>query len=295
VRRKRVLLSKSAAPTIAEARRGASAVAKVFTEHDLLTYSSAIAFQVLYAAVPVGLLALAGLGVVGAESLYTHHIANTLRHHLSREAFDIVNRTAIKAMTAKRLWWATVGLGVTLWGIGAAVRSMMGALNAIYGAREQRSWRRRLVVSIGAGALAAALVFCGILVALVGRLIHAGGALGSVLFAARWLGALLFLIAANAVLIRFVPSKERPLPWVTVGSTLSAICWAVATTGFAAYVSAVPYASFYGALATIVLLLMYFHVAAIAFLLGVVVDSLLRERVSRDRGRRGRARRRAGT
>ena len=56
-----------------------------FTEYDLLTYSSAIAFQVLYAFVPLALLALAGLSLVGEQSVFTQHIAPTLRDHLSRD------------------------------------------------------------------------------------------------------------------------------------------------------------------------------------------------------------------
>jgi YihY family inner membrane protein len=87
------------------------------------------------------------------------------------------------------------------------------------------------------------------------------------------------------VLIRFVPAKKRPLEWITVGSLLSAVCWIVATLGFGAYISAISYSSFYGALASIVLLLIYLHVSAIAFLLGVTVDSLLREEVQKQKRR----------
>jgi uncharacterized BrkB/YihY/UPF0761 family membrane protein len=49
-------------------RAGVAKIAEQFAEHDLLTYSSAIAFQVLYAVVPLGLLALAALGVAGSQA-----------------------------------------------------------------------------------------------------------------------------------------------------------------------------------------------------------------------------------
>jgi YihY family inner membrane protein len=96
--------------------------------------------------------------------------------------------------------------------------------------------------------------------------------------------------------LRVVPAKHRPIQWVSLGSALSVVCWIVATVGFAAYVSTVSYSSFYGALAAVVLLLIYVHVSTIAFLLGVTVDSLLREEVSRQERRTGtRRRRRART
>jgi hypothetical protein len=70
--------------------------------------------------VPLALLALAALGLVGAESVYTHHVAPTLRHDLSRDKFAIAYRTAQG-------------------GVSASVRAMTRALNGVYGARETRS------------------------------------------------------------------------------------------------------------------------------------------------------------
>ena len=79
--------------------------------------------------------------------------------------------------------------------------------------------------------------------------------------------------------------------WVSIGSALATLCWIGGTLGFGAYISAVSYSSFYGAFAGIVLLLIYLHVSAIAFLLGVTVDSELR---ALSTSRQGRGRRRAG-
>jgi YihY family inner membrane protein len=268
-------------------KAGVGKIAASFADYDLLTYSSAISFQVLYVVVPLGLLALAGLGLVGEQSLYTDHIAPTLRHDLSHDAFVIADRTARKAMDAKRLWWATAGLVVTLWGAGSALRSMMTPLNAIYDAREERSWLHRVLISIGAGAIGIVCLLAAILVVLGGRLVHPHGLVAVPFFLGRWIAALALLLITIAVLIRLVPATKRPLEWVSAGSLLSAVCWIVATLGFGAYISAVSYSTFYGALASIVLLLVYLHVSAIAFLLGVTVDSLLRDEVQKQkRGRR---------
>lgn len=260
-------------------RGGVAAIAREFAEHDLLTYSSAISFQVLYAAIPLVLLALAAMGVVGAESLYTHHIAPTLFRSLSVNAYIVVNRTALKVLNGKRYWWSSLGLAVTLWGAGAALRSMMTPLNRVYRAREARSWLRRIVVSIAGGALAILCVVAGLLIALVAPLWNLSGAYAWLFWIARWGATVLLVFAAIATLLWVVPAKRRPIEWISVGSALCALCWIVATIGFGAYVSAVSYQSFYGATAGVVLLLIYLHVSAIAFLLGVVVDSLLREQL----------------
>lgn len=51
------------------------------------------------------------------------------------------------------------------------------------------------------------------------------------------------------------------------------MCWIVATLGFSAYIGTISYSSFSSGLGSAILLLIYVHVSAIAFLLGVVVDS----------------------
>lgn len=266
-------------PTPSRVRAAVGAIAHDFADHDLLTYSSAIAFQLLYAAIPLALLALAAMGLFGAQSLYTDHIAPALRHALSHDAYAIANRTALRVMDRKRVWWGSLGLIVTLWGAGAALRSMMTPLNAVYDVRERRSWLHRLAVSIAAGAVAVLLVLATLLVALLSPLVAPSGAAAVPFVVARWVVTILLLVSAIATLLWSVPAKRRPIEWVSVGTALCAICWIVGTLGFGAYISAVSYSSFYGAIAGLVLLLIYLHVSAIAFLLGVVVDSLLRERV----------------
>jgi membrane protein len=267
-------------------RRSVLAVAGEFTKYDLLTYSSAMAFQILYAVVPLTMLALAGLGVVGAESVYTHHIAPSLRHALSRDAYAIANRTALKVMNGKRLWWASFGVIVTLWGVGAALRSMMTPLNEVYGARETRSWLRRIAVSIGAGAVGAVLVGAALLIALLAPLVNLGGIAAVGFGIVRWAATIALLVLAIAAVLWAVPAKKRPIEWISIGSILCVICWVGGTIGFGAYITAVSYTSFYGAVAGIVLLLIYLHVSTVAFLLGVVVDALLRETVARRKRRR---------
>ena len=268
------------------AKRAAERVAEEFQKYDLLTYSSAIAFQVLYAVVPLLLLALAGLGLAGQRGIYTNHIAHALKRDLSPQAYEIANRTALRVLGSGRLWWATVGLLVTVWGVSGSLRAMMRALNGAYGARETRSLGRRVLASIGGAVVVIACVFAAAVVVLGGRLVDAHGVLAAVLFLARWLVALALLLLAIAAVIRLVPAKKRPVQWISIGSAVTALSWLLTSGAFAAYVSAASYTSFYGALATVVLLLLYLHLASIAFLFGVVVDSLLREEVTRSRRRR---------
>jgi membrane protein len=281
-------------------RRLAGGVVKQFAQYDLLTYSSAISFQVLYAVVPLAMLGLAALGVAGEQRLWSEDIARTLRDRLSPQAFAIANRTAQHAMNGDRIAWLTLGLGIALYGVAASLRAMMAPLNNIYGAREHRSWSRRLLVSLAGAAVVMVCVFATIVVTLGGRLLHPHNvALQVLTFLGRWLIALALLLVANATLLWAVPAKRRPVRWISIGSALATLCWVGGTLGFGLYISTVSYSSFYGAFAAIVLLLIYLHVSAIAFLLGVTVDAELRavSRARKSAGRRrpSRARTPAGT
>lgn len=266
-------------------RADATAVAKRvrgdFGDYDLLTYSSAIAFQILYAVVPLVLVGLAGLGVLGFRSVYTDHIAPVLQRDLSHDGYAIANHTARHVLGPARVWWMTAGLLLTIWGVGAALRATMTPLNRIYGARENRSYKERLLTSLLGGIVVMVCVYAAIVLELAGRLVHLGSPWQGFFDALRWLLTFVLLLVVIAVMIRFVPAKRRPMQWVTVGSLLSGICWIVATIGFGIYIRTISYSSFYGALATVVLLLIYLHVAAIAFLLGVSVDAQLRQEVER--------------
>ncbi len=262
----------------ADLRRVLNNVWKDFGDYDLLTYSSAIAFQILYAVVPLVLVGLGGLSALGQRSVYTDHIAPTLKRDLSHDGYAIANRTALHVLGPGRVWWISAGLVVTIWGVGAGLRATMKPLNGIYGAREHRSYCRRLVTSLLGGVVVIVCLYAAILLELAGRLVHLGDPW---LFdVARWLLTFLLLLVVIAAMIRFVPAKKRPVEWVvTVGSLITAICWLIGTLGFGVYIRTVSYSSFYGALAAVVLLLVYLHVAAIAFLLGVSIDAQLRREI----------------
>jgi membrane protein len=95
----------------------------------------------------------------------------------------------------------------------------------------------------------------------------------------RWPVAGLLLIAVVGLLVTFAPSERRPLHWITAGTGLSVAAWLVTSVALGWYATNIAqYGSVYGALATFVILLTYLYVAAAAFLTGVELDDLLRDR-----------------
>lgn len=278
--------------------RGIYSVHVVFNTHDLLSYASSIAFQVLYAVAPLILLALGLLGIFHEQRLYIDHVAPRLRHDMSPDAFRVVDQSARHVMSGKKYYWTTAGLAITLWGISGSIRAMFVPLNRVYGAEETRPFWNRMLMSFVCAAIVMVSIYAAIALTLGGRLLHPPGlALSILVFVARWGLTLALVLLAIAAIVRLAPAKRLDVEWVSLGALLSAVSWIGASLLFGAYVRLVPYTSIYGVLAVLVVLLAYLYYSAVAFLFGIVVDRLLAEQVKSRGGtsRPGRRRRRAGT
>ncbi len=252
----------------------------VFNTNDLLSYASSIAFQVLYAVVPLIMLGLGALGLLGQEDVYIKHVAPHLRRDMSPDAFQVVDGTARRMMSSERYYWTTAGLAVTVWGISGSIRAMFVPLNRIYRAEETRTFPNRMATSFVVAAIVIVCVYGAIALSLGGRLVHPHEVVVAVLlFVGRWALTVALVLLAIGAIVRLAPAKRLDLQWVSVGALLSTASWIGATALFSAYVSVVSYTSLYGVLAVLVVLLAYLYYSAVSFLFGVVVDSLLRDEI----------------
>src|SRR5438093_1911122 len=103
-----------------------------FAEHNLLTWSSAIAFQALVALVPLTLLLLGVLGALGESSVWKKQISPGIRDRLPKPTFGAVDYAAEKILTHATAGLLTLGIALTLWEVSGSVRAVSGALNQIY-------------------------------------------------------------------------------------------------------------------------------------------------------------------
>lgn len=260
---------------------GAELVA-CFEEHDLLTSASAISFQIFTAIVPFLLFAFALLGFLNLDNVWRDDIVPHVKPHLSSAAFTVVDDTVTKVLSSRRLFWMTGGLALTIWQVSGAVRAIMGALNRIYRVRRRRSWRRRMLVSLGLAVAVGALLLAAIAVVTLLPLAYGdvGQPAGALLFAGRWCLAGGLMLVAVGLLLRHAPAKTRPIQWVSFGTLLIIASWIAMSLAFAGYLRFVAsYESVFGNLATIVVLMGYIYLSTVVFLAGAQLDALVRRRV----------------
>src|SRR4051812_18725901 len=118
-----------------------------FEQNDLLTYASAISFQVLTAIVPFMLFALAVLGFLKLDDVWHTDLAPDVRISISHASYVVLNNTVNHVLEGKRLFWLTGGFALALWQVSGAVRAIMGALDGIYDCRRHRPFKERYILS----------------------------------------------------------------------------------------------------------------------------------------------------
>jgi len=250
-----------------------------FKRHDLLTYSSAISFQILTAIIPFLLFVLAVAGVFNLEGIWREHLEPQIRANVSGQVFAIIENGVDNVFASRRVLWATVGGGLALWQVSGAVRAVMGALARIYGAAGERPFVRRylisFVLSIEVGVCFILAALCVLLAPFVS--IGHGFPWAGFAFLVRWTLVVALLTLAVGLLVRHAPSAPQTVPWVTLGASIVIVCWIVVSLLFYLYLTELAsYESVFGNLAAVIVAMGYLYISTTVFLFGAQLDAIVR-------------------
>jgi membrane protein len=255
-----------------------------FSEHQLLTYASALAFQVIKSLVPLGLLGLAVLGAIGREDIWTKHMAPAIKERFDPPIFNAINYAVEKIFSHNSGPLLAFAALLTVWYVSGGVRALIGGINSIYEAKETRPFWRRWVVSLGlALAVVVGIVGAALLLFAVPK---PTGAFEVFAGAGRWLGAIFLLGLATGLLVRYGPVERRSKKWASAGAVLVITTWIATSIVFRVYVSSIAnFKTAVGQLTVFLVLMAYAYASSIVFLVGVELDELLREDASaKERG-----------
>jgi YihY family inner membrane protein len=251
--------------------------------NHLMLYASAMAFRIFLAVVPFALAALAVLGSIGHADIWFDTIAPEVKARIAPAAFELVDETARSVLASHRIFWLTAGAALTLWQVAAAVRAAMHALNDVYEVREEGrepGLARRLLVSHGiALAVSAALTIVLLLLnadAFVAGLFGdstVGAVVSDVL---RWTVAIALMLFVVGLLIKVVPGRDVPTPWIGGASLLTVGLWIASSAIFGLYAAVSGGGAVFGGVAFLVVAGAYLYVASAALLVGAQLDALIR-------------------
>jgi membrane protein len=270
---------------------------KVWSEidhDDLLSLSSALAYNFLLAIFPMLLFLIALLGIFAAQR---SNLQNSLFYYFSEvlppAAFQLVSQTLKEVIKNSGGGKLTFGIVLALWSGAGGMSSLMSGLNTAYHVRESRSWIKTRLIAIGLTLATSVLVVAALFVFLLGghlaELVGAHFGLSTVAVVAwrvlQWPIAVAFLIIAYALVYYFGPNlKEQHWYWITPGSVVGVTLWVLASVGLRIYLHFFnTYSKSYGSLGAVIILLLWFYVTGLTFLTGGEINAEI-EHAAAERG-----------
>lgn len=250
-------------------------------EHNLTLVAAGVAFYAFLALVPMLIAFVSIYGLVSSPEDVTRQVED-LGGSLPAEVQDFLVfqlTSIVNASSAGVSITAVIAILLALW---SASGGMAALITGIHVARE-RDEPKRFVVKKGKALLLTlgAIVFIGIvifLVAAVPPLLEDAG-LGDAARVAfevlRWPILAVLMIAGVSLLYRF-SVKESARGWlnfVTKGAVVATVGWLVVSALFAVYTASfASYGKTYGALASIVVVLLWLWLSCLVVLVGAEVD-----------------------
>ncbi|HET7327577.1 MAG TPA: YihY/virulence factor BrkB family protein [Nocardioidaceae bacterium] len=176
-----------------------------------------------------------------------------------------------------------IGLVGALWSASGYVGAFGRAMNRVYEVDEGRPvWKLKpamILVTLVLIALAAvalvALILSGPLAERVGGLIGLGSTAVLVWQIAKWPVLLFVVVLIVALLYHSTPNVKQPkFRWMSIGAFIAIITWIIASAAFAFYVATFgSYGATYGAVAGVIVLLLWLWITNLALLFGAEVDA----------------------
>ena len=178
-----------------------------------------------------------------------------------------------------------LGLVIALWTASGYTKAFGRAMNRIYDVPEGRGLIKinaqmylftALLLALGAIALVI-FVVSGPIAEFIGGLIGLGGTAVTVWNIAKWFLLAGVVIVVVALLYYATPNVKQPrFRWISIGAVVAIVVSVLATLGFFFYVTNFGnYNATYGALAGVVVLLLWLYIVNAVLLLGAEIDAEL--------------------
>jgi membrane protein len=261
-------------------------VVREYQRDNLSDWAAALTYYAMLSIFPGLLVLVSGLRLISRSAVTT--VVDNLTQVGPSTARQVV-QNAVKQIldspqsTASVL--AIVSILGALWSASGYVAAFMRAANAIYDVPEGRPiWKKlpvRLGVTIVTGILltisAFAVVLTGRLSEQVGKLLGMGGVAVTVWNIAKWPVLALIVSLVFAILYWASPNaRQGGFRWVSPGGLLAVVIWLIGSAGFGLYVANFgSYNKTYGALATIIIFLVWLYLTNTAVLLGAEFNAEL--------------------
>ncbi len=257
-----------------------------FQLDNVTDLAAALTYWAVLAVAPAVLALVSLLGLFGDPETIVTKVMDTVTK--MAPGLDLATiETLVKDLASQdKAGFALVaGLLVALWSASGYVNAFSRAMNRIYEVDEGRPiWKLRpvmllvtLVALVLMAVVCAAMVLSGPVAEAIGSTIGLSDVTVTVWNIAKWPVIVVLVALIVAILYYATPNVQQPkFRWISVGSFVAILVWAVATVGFGIYVATFgSYSTTYGALAGVIVFLLWLWLTNNALLFGAELDAEL--------------------
>jgi membrane protein len=268
-----------------------------FQDDNLSDWAAALTYYGLLSLFPALIAMVSLIGIFGDPKSTTQSLTEIITEIGPQSAAETF-KGPIESIT-KSSGTAGValvlGLAVALWSASGYVGAFTRASNVIYETPEGRPfWKLRplqilvtLVLIMLMALLALGLVLTGPVVSAVAGPVGLSDTAVSVWNIAKWpVMAAIFIFMVDVLYYATPNVKLRSFKWVTAGSLVAIVVWAIASALFALYVANFgSYNKTYGTLGGLIALLVWFWISNLAILFGHQLNAERERGVEIEEGR----------
>jgi membrane protein len=270
--------------------------AREFQDDNLTDWAAALTYYAVLSLFPALIVLVAILGLVGRHPETTDALLEIVDRIGPSSAVDSFRGTIESVVRSNASAGAllSVGLAGAVWSASGYIGAFIRAMNAVYEIEEGRPfWKLRplqIAVTIAMVLLLAivsiSLVVTGPLAEAIGDVIGLGDTAVTAWNVAKWPVLLAIVMGMFAFLYYVAPNVRQPrMRWITPGGIAAVLAWVVASGAFAFYVANFgSYNKTYGALAGVVVFLLWLWLSNVALLFGAELDAELERQREIDAG-----------
>ena len=257
-----------------------------FSSDGCTDIAAALTYYAVLALFPALIALLSLIGVFGQGPQSVETLLGILRDLGAGSVADTLQPTLVELSTGSTAGFALiVGLLSALWSASGYVGAFGRAMNRIYEIGEGRPiWKLRpllllvtAVMVVLTAAVLMALVVSGPAAEAVGSALGIGATAVTLWGIVKWPIMLVVVVLIVALLYYSTPNVQQPkFRWISVGAGFAILVWVLASVAFGFYVANFSsYNKTYGALAGIIVFLLWLWLTNLALLFGAELDSEL--------------------
>lgn len=257
-----------------------------FSADGCTDLAAGLTYRTLFSMFPALIALVSILSLFGQSGDTVTRVLEQVRGLVPEDTWSTIEPALESVLTAPAPGLGLLfGLLVALWSASGYVKAFGRAMNTIYNKTEGRGfvklnlqmyvWTALLLVLGAVGIMI--FVLSGPVAEAVGSAIGLGSVALAVWNVAKWVVLAAIVIVVIALLYYATPNVKQPkFRWISVGAVVAILVAVLATLGFFFYVSNFGnYNATYGALAGVIILLLWIYIVNAILLFGAELDSEL--------------------